>query len=384
MDRQVDRPPHILFLFSDTGGGHRSATEAIIEGISLEFGTRITTEMVDVFKEYAPRPLNWVPNLYPHMVRLPQAWSLGYRLSNGPHRARLIAASTWPYVRRSLRSLIAEHDSDLIVSVHPLATASVLRALGPRRRTPFITVVTDLVTTHAFWYHRRADLTIVPTEAARQRALLSGLEPEKVQVIGLPVADRFTQPPGDQQALRERYGWPQDQPLILLVGGGEGMGPLEKTAHAIAASGLPVSLVVIAGRNQALKARLEAHSWRIPTFVYGFVREMPDFMRAADVLVTKAGPGTISEALIAGLPIILYSRLPGQEDGNVSFVVSEGAGVWAPHPVQIVDALRRWVLRPETRQEAGRASRSLARPDASRQIARTLAAWVGAPEAQPH
>jgi 1,2-diacylglycerol 3-beta-galactosyltransferase len=70
--------------------------------------------------------------------------------------------------------------------------------------------------------------------------------------------------------------------------------------------------------------------------VYGFVQDMPDFMRAADVLITKAGPGTISEAFIAGLPMILYSRLPGQEDGNVGYVVDNGAGVWAPRPDAVV------------------------------------------------
>lgn len=369
--------PHILFLYSDTGGGHRSAAEAIMEAVSLEFGDQISTEMVDIFKEYAPRPLNRVPDLYPHMVRVPQAWGLGYRLSNGPNRARLITASAWPYVRNSIRNLIKQHPSDLIVSVHPLAAAPVLRALGRQNRTPFITVVTDLVTTHALWYHRRADLTIVPTEAARQRALMSGLNPQQVDVIGLPVADRFCQPAGDREALRKKWGWPQDRPLVLLVGGGEGMGPLEKTARAIASARLPVSLAVITGRNQALKARLEGMTWPIPTFIYGFVREMPDFMRAADVLVSKAGPGTICEALIAGLPIILYSRLPGQEDGNVSYIVSEGAGVWAPQPEQIVAVLRDWVDHPEQRHQAVAACRRLARPQAARQIARTLANWVG-------
>jgi 1,2-diacylglycerol 3-beta-galactosyltransferase len=133
----------------------------------------------------------------------------------------------------------------------------------------------------------------------------------------------------------------------------------------------------VAGRNQNLKARLESHSWSIPTFIYGFVREMPDFMRAADILVTKAGPGTISEALIAGLPMILYSRLPGQEDGNVSYVVSEGAGLWAPRPDQIVSFLHTWIQHPEKRLEAAAACRRLARPQAARQIAHLLAKRVG-------
>jgi len=204
-----------------------------------------------------------------------------------------------------------------------------------------------------------------------------GLQSEQVEVVGLPVAERFLQPQGDVAGLRRRLGWPVDLPVILLVGGGEGMGPLEKTAQAIAGARLPAALVVIAGRNQNLRLRLQSQNWPIPVFVYGFVREMPEFMQAADILVTKAGPGTISEAFIAGLPLILYSRLPGQEDGNVSYVVSEGAGVWAPEPEQIVSALREWIWHPEKRKRAAAASQKLARPEAARQIARILAERVG-------
>ena len=155
------------------------------------------------------------------------------------------------------------------------------------------------------------------------------------------------------------------------------MGPLVETAHAITRSGLPIVLAIIAGRNRKLQARLRAEQWPVPTFIYGFVNEMPAFMRAADVLVTKAGPGTISEALNAGLPMILYSRLPGQEDGNISYVVSKGAGVWAPHPDQIISALSRWVKDPDKRLRAVQACLRLARPQAAREIAHILAGRVG-------
>jgi 1,2-diacylglycerol 3-beta-galactosyltransferase len=372
MNRLRPKRPKILFLFSDTGGGHRSAAEAIIEALQLEFQERVSTELVDFIKDYAPRPINTLPALYPTMVRVPQVWGVGYRLSNGRRRTNLISTSAWPYLRRSLRQLVARHPCNLIVSLHPLANNPLLRALGPER-PGFITVVTDMVTTHAFWYHPKVDLCIVPTEAARQRALVCGLPPEKVCVVGLPVADRFCQPAGDRSALRRRFGWPQERPLVILVGGGEGMGPLEKTARAIAQGCRTATLVIIAGRNKPLKERLESLDWPIPTFIYGFVREMPDFMRAADFLVTKAGPGTISEALIAGLPMVLYSRLPGQEDGNVKYVVSEKAGVWAPRPAQIVAAIERWLKDPDAHARAVSACKRLARPHAARQIARILA-----------
>ncbi len=371
---QPDRA-HILFLFSDTGGGHRSAAEALIEALTIEFGDSSTTEMVDIFKEYAPKPLDRLPELYPIMVRIPQAWGFGYYLSNGHRRARLITASAWPMVRRNIRRLVRTHPSDLIVSVHPLANAPVLRALG-QHRPPFITVVTDLVTTHALWYHRRVDLCIVPTEEARQRAYLCGLRQDQVQVIGLPVAQRFCQGKQDKQQTRAALGWELDIPTILLVGGGEGMGPMENVAHTIDALPVPLSLVVVCGRNHKLKETLESQIWNHNVKIYGFVNQMPEFMQAADILVTKAGPGTITEALNASLPMLLYSRLPGQEDGNVSFVVSQGAGFWTPTADSLTQALLTWLAKPLEYQKAVENCKRIARPNAARDIARVLIDWL--------
>lgn len=368
---------HFLFLFSDTGGGHRSAVEAIIEAIGLEYGDRISTTMVDFYKEYTPWPQNRFPELYPYMVKYPQNWRLGYYLSNGRMRAEMIRSIEWATVRNSIRQLVTDNPSDLIVSVHAMASDMTLRAFETGDRPPLAVVVTDMVTTHSLWYHREADLTIVPTEAAFQRGILNKLARDRMKVIGLPVADRFCQPLGDRNALRAELGWPTDRPVIVIVGGGEGMGPLEQTAKAIATAGLDLSLVVITGRNEKLKKHLEAQKWAVPVFIYGFVHEMPDFMRAADVLVTKAGPGTISEALIAHLPIILYSYLPGQEKGNVEYLVEGGGGVYAEEPEAIVEVLHKWLTFPETYEAVKAACKAMARPNAAREIARALAQQAG-------
>ena len=129
--------------------------------------------------------------------------------------------------------------------------------------------------------------------------------------LGFPLRIRYCQPLGRKSTLRKKLGWPLGKPMVLLVGGGEGMGPLAKTAQAIDASGLDVGLVIVCGRNQRLKATLEACEWENPTLIYGFTRDMPDFMRASDFIVTKAGPGTIAEALNAQLPIILVFQVTG-------------------------------------------------------------------------
>jgi 1,2-diacylglycerol 3-beta-galactosyltransferase len=370
--------PHILFLFSDTGGGHRSAAQAIIEALELEFPGATTHEMVDIFREYAPKPLNYAPEIYPPLTRMPTMWGMGYHLSDGSRRTRLFYSMIWPYIQWGLIRLIREHPSNLIVSVHQLPNAPMAQAIAKSgKKIPFTTVVTDLVSTHTAWFTRRADMIIVPTPDAQRKALSLGISTENMKIVGLPVAEKFCQPTGDAHNIRARFGWPKEMPIVLLVGGGDGMGPLEGTAKAIDAARLPVKMVIVAGRNKKLKEKLEKHPWRVPAAIYGFVTDMPDFMRAADILITKAGPGTISEAFIAGLPMILYARLPGQEDGNVDYVVGNKAGIWAPRPGNVVQALYSWLENPGERQKATEACLRLARPQASRQIANLLASQVG-------
>ena len=365
-----DQQVKVLFLFSDTGGGHRSAAEAIIQALDKEYGASVEAHMVDVFKEYAPPPLDRMPDLYPDMVRYPQLWGLGYKLSDGPQAAFLDRAF-WPYVRRATKRLVKEQVADCIVSVHPLFNAAFIRATG-KERPPFLTVVTDLVTTHSFWYHPKVDLCIVATDQAAERALENGISREKIQVIGLPVAQQFCEPLGDPVALREELGWPNDRPVVLLVGGGEGMGPLEETARQISDLDLKMSLAVITGRNTNLKEKLESRNWPQPTFIYGFERRMPTMMRAASLLVTKAGPGTITEALNAGLPMVLYSHLPGQETGNIDYVVEAGVGLWAPGPRRTAEAVHWWLTNDDALDKAGRACQEIANPQAAEDIAHRI------------
>ncbi len=367
--------PSILFLFSDTGGGHRSAAEAIIEAIDLEFPNQFETKMVDIFKKYAPLPLNFAPEIYPHLSRYPRMWKIGYEVSDGTRRIRVFYDVMWPYLRRAVHQLLKDNPVDLLVSVHQLVNIPILR-LNTKFSVPFVTVVTDLVSTHSAWYHPGADLVIVPTVPAREKALKSGLPTNKVLVIGQPVAERYVSPHQDKNTLRNKFNWENGLMTVLLVGGGEGMGNLEKHASEINNSRLPIQLIIVAGRNHQLKSRLESQEWSMPTKIYGFVKEMPEFMQAADVLITKAGPGTISEAFIAGLPMILYSKMPGQEDGNIGYVENQGAGIWAPEPEKAITCIKNWLENPDEMRKVAEKSKQLAKPNASREIAKALAQQI--------
>src|SRR5512138_608820 len=235
----VERP-RITFLFSDTGAGHRAASEAIIEALHCEYGDKIITQMVDFLNEYAPFPFSLLPEAYPAMAGNEAFWTTMFESSNGRSGVKLVTSTIWPMVRKAAYRLLDEVTSDVIVSVHPLATTFGLKALGDVH-LPFITVVTDLVSGHALWFNPRSDLTIVPTEMARQLALSYSLPAEKVRLLGLPILMRCDDLPHDKSVLRQRLGWPQQKFTALLVGGGEGMGPLMETACAIDDSDLDIS-----------------------------------------------------------------------------------------------------------------------------------------------
>ena len=360
---------------SDTGGGHRSAAEAIAAALARAFPNRYAVTLVDGFKRAAIFPLNFAPETYlPFTTYFEWLWGLGFRVSNHRRVTRVVS----PYLRlsiaRRLREILREQNPDLVVSTHPIFVELGRRALREiGTRAPFITVVTDLFDAHCLWFDPEVDLCIVPTESARTVARQFGMPGEKLRVVGEPVSLKFIDNGITPIDARNKLGLAPERTTILLVGGGEGMGPLYAIARALDRERLPIQLVVIAGRNKSLYEKLCAAAWQMPVSVQGFVTNMPEWMRAADLIITKAGPGTISEALACGLPILLSGFLPGQETGNAAFVEQNGVGVLRKNPDTIARTLREW-LTPgnETLARLAARAREHARPRAALDIAKIL------------
>ncbi|MFN2581177.1 MAG: glycosyltransferase, partial [Candidatus Dormibacteria bacterium] len=252
--------------------------------------------------------------------------------------------------------------------------------LSPRPRV--VTVITDLVDVHASWAAGGVDAVVVPSPGGWDRCRRAGIPAGHCYDLGLPVDARFAQPPPDDAAratLRARLGLSQERFTVLVCGGADGSGGIARRARAIAESELDVDLAVICGRNR--RARDSLRDLRSDggrrVVVHGFVDNMAEWMRAADVVATKAGPGTIAEALCCGVPLLLTSYLPGQEHGNVEWVVDTGAGRYVPRPRQLVDAIAELVS-PDS--DALRRMRDvvqrIARPDATTRIAALIGAMA--------
>ncbi|HEU5391662.1 MAG TPA: glycosyltransferase [Streptosporangiaceae bacterium] len=380
-------PVPLLFLIADTGGGHRAAAAAVAGALERGYPGRYTPVWFDPLAgPAASRVLRLITRAYGPVVRLaPWLWGAIYHATDSRLAARLLRRTLRTVAGRSLTDALATVRPAAVVSFHPLAGQLAARSWldqTPAGRTAaLVAVITDLGVPHATWRAGGADLIVTPASGSAQaRTTRTGRRPGSADPIipaGLPVGDGFRPGPATQAErgeLRRSVGQRESGFLVVLTGGGEGAGRLGRRAAAVL-RGLPdVDLAVICGRNARLRhrlARLAARSDGRLT-VHGFVPDMAPWLRCADLVVSKAGPGTIAEAACCGAPILLMSRLPGQERGGVQRVTRAGAGRYLPRTRQLVTAIGQLKEHPADLAAMGAASARLGRPGAADHLATLL------------
>ena len=370
--------PHILFLMSDTGGGHRAASRAIEAALQDRYPNQFTVELVDVWKDYYPFPLNTLPRNYSRWVNANSfTYSAQYWLFDRALRNRKLSEALNYSTQSRFRRLYQEHPADIIVCVHSVfvrPAAYTLRRM--KLNKPFITVITDYALPTVLWYYPDVDRCLVPTEPAFQRGLTLGLKPPQLVLTGAPVHPKFTRLALSHQEARAQLGWREDLPVVMLVGGGDGMGPLVTTAQALDSQSQPFQLAIIAGRNAQMKASLESMAWQHPTYIYGFVNNIEVFMRGADLLVTKAGPATITEAALLETPLVISGAIRHQESPNTEYVVANQAGVYAPGPEIVAQKVSKILADPEALARLKAGIKRLAQPEAIWRIADEIRSYA--------
>jgi 1,2-diacylglycerol 3-beta-galactosyltransferase len=362
-------------LHSATGGGHQRVARTVEAALRARYGEQVAVDQVDALAEYAPWPLCCLPDWYSHLLwGGGRAYGLCYRLLDHRRRAAALSRWTWPWVRDGVRRLLRDRPADLVVAFHPVPVQSICRGLEEiGAPTPMVCVGTDLAVMHAFWIDPRVERYLVPTGTAQAQLLRWGVPADRVGITGLPIDRRIVAVEDrDPCALRAELGLDPERPLVLAMAGGDGFGPIERVVRAVAANGLPAQLAVIVGRNPQLRERLARRNGRRDVRVEGFVDNVHQWLRAADVLVTKAGPTTIAEAAALQLPMVLWGAIPAQETPNVDLVVERGAGRWAPRPQAAAKAVRHLLEHPASAAEMGRRAGELVQHGAGDRIARIL------------
>ena len=362
----------ILILTADAGFGHRKAAEAIQEALIRKHGKKCQVEIANPLQEpNIPELARQIETGYDEMVTDdPTFYQLAYSATDAPVVARLIQDVTTTLLNKAMSAVVETHTMDAIVTTYPVYTQAAIRAVHTSgRSTPVYVVVTDLVNVHNLWFHREANLTFTPTGNVYRQALDAGLPKSSVHLSGLPVHPDFADEKRDQAALRKKLGWEPHVTTALIVGSARTK-ETAGIARLLDRSGLELQIVAVSGNNAEIEQELHATTWKGPVHVYGMVNNMPEMMHAADFVICKGGGLIVSESLACGQPLVLYEALPGQEVGNVKYIVENGAGAWSPGPIGVLTTAYQWLAGDQTElKKCQRAARHIGKARAAYDIA---------------
>jgi UDP-N-acetylglucosamine:LPS N-acetylglucosamine transferase len=381
------RTPKILIISSDTGGGHRSAAAAIVDGVHKFFdGQSYAIRVVRAVEESSHLSAKLV-RFYNWMLRNKQHWmKYFYWVMNRvrPETREFFHSRCIGYVRE----IFERWCPHIVVSVHPLTQhifARVLKELGLAERIPLVTVVTDPC--YGFWRGWACDdvrLYLVASEDARQQLIDYGVPAHRIKVSGMPVHPKFSFP-GEQaaQATRKALGLDPEKFTVFVNAGWEGGGNILDIFNELVHGELDVQAIFLAGKNEELRVSAEslAAEASFPIKVIGYSDHVEQLMGAANVMISKLGGLTTFEALACRVPIIAdaITRPMPQEIGTVNLVIKRGAGILLKQAKDIVPVVRRMVEDTAHYSALRAATLGMGFPNGTRQIAEEIAALLPAP-----
>jgi processive 1,2-diacylglycerol beta-glucosyltransferase len=369
--------PRVLILSAPFGAGHERVAAALAEAFRDE-GAEV--EVADHFRRFvSPVFVRGSLALFWATLRwAPRLWGLAYALSArmGPRSHAMGGMDRLG--ARALRHHLETTRPDLVVHVHPTSAGALswLQATGTCR-LPHGVVLTDFVA-HPQWFYPGLDRYFVASDEIRNEVIRRGVAAERVVASGIPIVSAFTLPP-DRTAARGAVGLDPGCPAVLVTGGMRGaLGGIAAVAGVLAELPMRFGALVVCGDHARLEALLRARFGADPRFrIFGRVRDMERLMAAADLVVTKAGAVTCSEALALGRPLVFYRSLPGQERANEVCLERAGAGVRAADGIALARVLGRALGDPGWRAPLAAAARRLGRAEAGRTVAKEMLALGG-------
>jgi processive 1,2-diacylglycerol beta-glucosyltransferase len=368
----------ILVMTASIGNGHRQAAAAAAQEISMAHpGTQVQT--MDFFEFFRIQTSDILRNAYLTMVDyLPNSYRLLYYLtSRMKPGGQVTDAISWRLRKKVLKAIQALMPH-YILFTDPFSAALVLPLKKQGKLTvPMGMVITDY-TAHPLWLNPGLDQYFVACSQLKKDLRKRGVPRGKIDVTGIPVNARFRSIPPRGETLAG-LGFSPHIPVLLLMGGGLGLGPLDRVLDALGSLGRPLQVIAVTGKNLELYNSLSQRSYppQMKVEIMGFSTNIHQLMGASDLLISKAGGLTLSEAMCTGLPVIIYDPLPGQEVANARLLVQAGAA-------RMVESLNELSIgveellwgNPQERIVMARNCRSLGRPQAARSVALSVFAHL--------
>lgn len=310
------------------------------------------------------------------LKRKPDIWDYLYDNDNVRERTKKFRTMLHKLNSVKLRRLIEWYRPDIVICTQALpcvAMAEYKRMNG--NDIPVVGVVTDYGV-HAYWMDPDVDLYIVPTAAEKERLVGLGVDNNKIEVIGIPVSPRFCVPL-DNKRLKLRFGIDSDRKVVLLMGGSQGMISMDEIVRYLVKLPLDIHLVVVCGVNKELYKTLKKLQPRlkVPISLYGYINNIEELMSIADLLVTKPGGLTITEALVKGLPMVILNPIPGQEAKNTEFLIRNKAAVAAKDARDVARQVGDLASNPSVLRQMRQSISNIASPTAAFEIAKRVIHW---------
>ena len=362
----------VLIATVTAGGGHLAAAAALEEAWrALRPGD--TVERVDLLKFFSPLHRKIYADGYVKLVeRAPELWGMLFGKTDNPKVIRRLSKLRRAFPSNSRKKFInylKQFRPDAVLCTHyaPLETLSLLRAKGAH---PFVvSVVTDFEA-HALWMDACVDLYCVAAEETKARLVARGAAAENVVATGIPIAAKFSAKP-DARVVRKTLGLRDDLPVLLVLSGGFGMGPVAEILAELDKVAQPFQTVVVTGRNEELRRELATQTRKHPTHVLGFSTNMHELMVVAGLIITKPGGLTSSEALALGKPLFILNPIPGQEAANSDFLLERGAAAKV-NRVEDLPFRVGQLLGSKKLAEMAKAAKALGRPQSATTVCREV------------
>ncbi len=333
----------ILIVYVDIGKGHYKAAAAVKE----EFERRgVHAEMKD-FLSHLPKAYHiFMKEAYLRIVKyFPQAYNLAYKFTTAMDRneakvyANIVSLSVYPFVEKMYRDYLP----DIVISTHPITTLSFAHLKDRTKKDlKIVSILTDFHLIN-FFLARQVDLFVVPHEEVVESYVKeNGLPQVRVEPFGIPVSKKFTESFSPQEAKR-RLGLEREKNIALVMAGGLGFSHVVEVAEAISGTEFdePVAIACLAGKNNnAFEKLRELEKTKARTNRIYYVDWTDDvwlYMKAASMIISKAGGSTIAEASVSSLPFVVYKPIPGQEYLNTNFLLQHKAALHASHKAQLGD-----------------------------------------------
>ena len=351
----------ILILSASIGSGHTKAAETIQLGIRneelgievrvVDFMAKEISTLNWLTKKFYLAALKFIPDLYDRIYKFADGKKVGVS-------ARFLSSALMylPFAR-----LLNKFRPDVVICTHPFpeSAAALWKFLHAKSAKNFLlaTVLTDY-SLHEIWIYGEVDVYFVATEEMKLKLATNCRAGQKIFATGIPIDEKFSSAQKISDSTRT---------TILIMGGGLGLGSIEETLLELDKISLPLKILVVAGQNENLLARLKKLRMSHEVEILGYVSEIYKLMAAADLLITKPGALTMTEAFAAGLPLILHAPIPGPEFLNAAYAVSHGAAIEVGDK-KISSVVEELLHEPARLAEMKICAKKISRPSAAKEI----------------